>query len=81
MMTNKPSGLRLRRFALGLRIRDVANATGISDARISEIERGEGRSVEFVEVSIIEEFLHGQEARSGGLPAVVRGAQVPRGQA
>ena len=37
----RPSPLRLRRLARGLRLRDVEKATGINDVILSRIERGE----------------------------------------
>ena len=42
MHTKPPSALRLRRIAAGLRILDVALATGIAPTRISQIERDDG---------------------------------------
>jgi transcriptional regulator with XRE-family HTH domain len=42
-MATPASDLRLRRLAAGLRILDVAHATGLPPTRVSEIERGEGR--------------------------------------
>ena len=53
-MKRTPTALRMRRLALGLRIRDIANKTGISDSRISEIERGEGRCADPFELEFIE---------------------------
>jgi transcriptional regulator with XRE-family HTH domain len=39
----RPSPLRLRRVVRGLRLRDVAEATGLLEVRISQLERGELR--------------------------------------
>jgi transcriptional regulator with XRE-family HTH domain len=52
-----PSPLRLQRLAAGLRIADVALETGITETRVSEIERGEGRRDVDTEVRIIQEML------------------------
>jgi len=38
-----PSPLRLRRWVRGLRLRDVRDATGLIEPRISQVERGEAR--------------------------------------
>ncbi|MBI5500826.1 MAG: helix-turn-helix domain-containing protein [Deltaproteobacteria bacterium] len=62
MLGRRPSQLRLRRLALGLRIRDVANACGLADARVSEIERGDGRNPDAVELALIEATLRKNEA-------------------
>src|SRR5262245_10468343 len=37
----RPSPLRLRRVVRGLRLRDIAEATGLLEVRISQAERGE----------------------------------------
>ncbi len=50
------SPIRLRRLAAGLRIRDVAELSGLSPTRISEIERGE-REPDVVEQALIDRAL------------------------
>ena len=40
-METRPNQLRLRRLAMGLRLRDVENATGIPESSLSRLERGE----------------------------------------
>jgi transcriptional regulator with XRE-family HTH domain len=42
-VTTRPSPLRLRRVVRGLRLRDVAEATGLLEVRLSQLERGELR--------------------------------------
>jgi hypothetical protein len=39
----RPSPLRLRRWVRGLRLRDVQDATGLLEVRLSQLERGELR--------------------------------------
>jgi transcriptional regulator with XRE-family HTH domain len=56
-------------LALGLRIRDVANASGISDARISEIERGEGNAAHPVELALLDAALRAAEEADGWSPS------------
>ena len=53
-MKVEPSPLRVRRLLRGLRLRDVAEATGINDVILSRLERGElpllGRRLERIAV-------------------------------
>jgi transcriptional regulator with XRE-family HTH domain len=42
-MTTTVSPLRLRRWTRSLRLRDVSEATGLLEVRISQLERGECR--------------------------------------
>lgn len=46
----------------------MANGSGISDARISEIERGEGNGANPVELALIEMVLREAEGSGGKLP-------------
>ena len=54
---SKPTELRVRRIVAGLRILDISEATGIATARVSEIERGEGRPADDDELDIIDKAL------------------------
>ena len=81
MLHRKPTALRIRRIALGLRIRDVANRTRLSDARISEIERGEGRPPDPYETAAIEDFLVELEVDVADILPGVRVGRGPRGLA
>jgi len=47
----------------------VANGSGVTDARISEIERGEGAGVSPVELALIEMALREAEGDGGTVPA------------
>lgn len=53
----KPTPIRVRRIAAGLRILDISGATGLATTRISEIERGEGRPADDDELDVIEQAL------------------------
>ena len=66
-----PSMLRMRRITLGLRIRDVANKTGLSDSRISQIERDDGKPTNAFELACIEDYLGEKEMRAGIIPGTV----------
>jgi len=37
----KPTSIRARRLLLGLRLRDVSDATGLTETHLSRLERGE----------------------------------------
>ena len=56
-MKTRPSPLRLRRVAAGLRIADVAYATGLAPTRISQIERGEWPPARRDELALINRQL------------------------
>lgn len=68
-MKNPPTALRLRRLALGLRIRDLAERTGLSDSRISEMERRSGRPPGPAELGLLEAELKDEERTMSGFIA------------
>ena len=68
MHTKPPSALRLRRIAAGLRILDVALATGIAPTRISQIERDDGAPARADELEAITTALRKHVAPQSEAP-------------
>ena len=57
-MTALGDSLKRRRNELSLSLNDVYNRTGITDSKLSRIERGEGRPLDPTELKKLAELYH-----------------------